>query len=63
MTTKIDEWPPKFTITPEGAAGLFLMAHCPYADIIARDALVELMKLYYESGVKDGLKNTKTPTD
>lgn len=55
---KADEWPPRFTITPEGAAGLFLMTHCPSATIETRDTLVELMKLYYEAGFKNGVQKS-----
>ena len=55
--TSTDEWPPKFTITPEGAAGLFLTAHCPNCNArVAIEALTELLNLYAEAGYKKGLE-------
>ena len=52
-----DNWPPKITLTPEGVAGLFLMSHCgACADGLAKDALVELFKLYWDDGFKSGIR-------
>ncbi len=50
---KLEDWPPKFTVTPERAAGLFLVTH-PHSNMLARNALIELLKIYYDKGVEDG---------
>jgi len=49
-------WPPKFTVTPEGAAALFLTAHCPECDgRFAVEALTALLNIYTEAGYEKGL--------
>jgi hypothetical protein len=46
-----ENWPPKFTVTPEGAAGLFLTAHCPDCDArVAVEALTTLLEIHWQSG-------------
>ena len=46
-----EDWPPKFTVTPEGAAAMFLTAHCPSCDArVAVGALTALLKILWESG-------------
>ena len=60
MSEESDNWPPKFTITPRGAAGLFLQAHCPTCDArVAIDALETLLKIHWESGY-DAAKREET---
>ena len=45
-----EHYPPKMTITPEGSAGLFLLAHCPNAGKIQQETLTELLKLFWRGG-------------
>jgi hypothetical protein len=48
------DWPPRFTVTPEGAAGLFLRARCHDATGEDQQALADLLKAYWEGGYKAG---------
>ena len=45
-----DEWPPRLTMTPRGAAALFLMAHCKACGPSALDALERLLKEIFDAG-------------
>jgi hypothetical protein len=61
MSDKPENWPPKFTVTPEGAAGLFLTAHCPTCNArVAVEALTELLKIHWQSGY-DAAKQEQEP--
>ena len=55
------EWPPRFTVTPEGAAGLFLVARFPNATGEDQRALADVLKAYWEGGYKAGKAMAAAP--
>ena len=51
MSDEPENWPPKFTVTPEGAAALFLTGHCPGCDARAAvSELTALLKIHWQGG-------------
>lgn len=57
-----DGWPPRFNITPAGAAGLFLRGRCAEATADTQRDLAALLEAYWEGGYEAG-KRATSPLD
>lgn len=56
-SSEVAEWPPRFHITPEGAAGLFIRSlYDRPATSEDRDRLAEVLKMVYQQGRDEALE-------